>query len=228
MYSRTLHRRFLSLSSTGANVGCMQRPGARPIVIGALAGILVLAAAIVGISRSNGSHPTADPTQVATSSGTSSGSTRPAQGTTALWHDVAQCLRNHGHALADPTVSATGVPTWSGGDSGAARFKNAMRAVGFRFCRSQIEALPPQAVNPPPTPAELHNLVLFGQCMRSHGISDWPDPHADGTFPIPARVQALGKLGIMSQLRACRQYTGGHGIAISPGSVPAKSGEASG
>ena len=206
----------------------MQRPGARPIVIGALAGILVLAAAIVVVSQSNGSHPTADPTQVATSSSTSSGSQTAAQGIAALWHDVAQCLRNHGYALPDPTVSATGVPTWSGGDSGAARFKNAMRAVGFRFCGSQIEALPSQAINPPPTPAELHNLVLFAQCMRSHGISDWPDPHADGTFPIPTRVQALGKLGIMSQLRACRKYTGGHGIAVSPGSVPSKGGKASG
>jgi hypothetical protein len=125
-------------------------------------------------------------------------------------------------------VSATGDPTWSGGNSDATRFKRAVAAVGFKFCRSQLEALPPQVINPPPTPAELHNLVLFGQCMRSHGISDWPDPHADGTFPIPTRVQALGKLGIMSQLRACRRYTGGHGIAISPGSVPAKSGEASG
>jgi hypothetical protein len=212
----------------GANVGCMQRPVARPIFIGAAAGLVILAAAILVILQSNGSHPAADPTQVATSSSTSDGSTRPVQGTTALWHDVAQCLRNHGYALADPTVSATGDPTWSGGESDARRFKNAVAAVGFKFCKSQLEALPPQAINPPPTPSELHNLVLFAQCMRSHGISDWPDPYADGTFPIPTRVQALGKLGMMSQLRACRQYTGGHGIAVSPGSVPSKGGKASG
>jgi hypothetical protein len=226
--SRTLHRRFLALSSPAVIVERMQRFRARPVVIGAVAAIVVLAAVILVISHSDDAHPAADPTQVATSSGTSSGSTRAAPGTTALWHDVAQCLRNHGSALADPTVSATGVPTWTDGNAGAVRFKNAMRAVGFKFCKSQLDALPAQATDPPPTPAELHNLVRFAQCMRSHGISDWPDPHADGTFPIPARVQALGKLGIMIQLRACRQYTGGHGIAVSPGSAPSKGGKASG
>jgi len=24
----------------------------------------------------------------------------------------------------------------------------------------------------------------FSQCMRQHGLSDWPDPKADGSFPI--------------------------------------------
>ena len=190
-------------------------------MIGAVAGLLVLAGVVAVVSHIDGSQPAADPTQVTQVDKSSGGSTRPVQGATALWHDLAQCLRDHGYALADPAVSATGVATWSGGSSGAVRFKNAMRAVGFKLCGAQIDALPAQALNPPPTPAELHNLVRFAQCMRSHGISDWPDPHADGTFPLSTRLQALGKRGIMSQLRACAKYDADRGIAISPGLIPA-------
>ena len=31
-------------------------------------------------------------------------------------------------------------------------------------------------------------MVLFSRCMREHGLSDWPDPRTDGTFPLNQRL----------------------------------------
>jgi hypothetical protein len=29
----------------------------------------------------------------------------------------------------------------------------------------------------------------FAQCMRGHGIQDWPDPDAQGRFHLPSSLQ---------------------------------------
>jgi hypothetical protein len=50
----------------------------------------------------------------------------------------------------------------------------------------QLAALGNQNRNPDPTPnaSDLPKLRQFAACMREHGLPDWPDPNADGTFPI--------------------------------------------
>jgi hypothetical protein len=93
--------------------------------------------------------------------------------------------------------------------------------VGEQTCAAEFRALPPQAVSPPPTQAELHGLVLFAGCMRAHGIADWPDPNSRGAFPLNARLLALGKRGTINEMLACKQYLPGSGISIDG---PAKNG----
>lgn len=39
-------------------------------------------------------------------------------------------------------------------------------------------------------PAQQRELLKFVQCMRSHGVADFPDPNGQGAFPS-AEVQAL-------------------------------------
>jgi hypothetical protein len=136
------------------------------------------------------------------------------QNLTRLGHDLAQCLRAHGYRqIADPVVTSDG-----GLDFGSQgnQIKSAMRALG-RACHAQATALKGPGRRPP-TPAELHQLVLFAQCMRQRGVPDWPDPRPDGTFPLNQRLMQIGKRGLLGQLGACRHLNPEKGIPASPSS----------
>lgn len=130
----------------------------------------------------------------------------------AVWAQWVQCAHHHGYpTLRDPRLNADGSPNF--GSQG----NIAKRAIaGLTACKSILRKLPPSSLNPAPTPAQLHKLVQFSQCMRHHGLPDWPDPNADGTFPLPPRIIQLGKLGIARQLQACAKYYSG-GISVSHG-----------
>jgi hypothetical protein len=44
----------------------------------------------------------------------------------------------------------------------------------------------PQAVaSPPVSQAQFQQLVKFAECMRAHGLTNWPDPGPDGSFGLP-------------------------------------------
>jgi hypothetical protein len=81
-----------------------------------------------------------------------------------------------------------------------------------RACRSIFERLPASAredadgdTERPPT--DIQGLLRFAQCMREHGMPEWPDPKADGTFPFRGTVlEREGKSPRMIAAgRACRQ-----------------------
>jgi hypothetical protein len=132
-------------------------------------------------------------------------------------HDLAQCLRSHGYPqITDPVVTSNGDLDF--GTHGA-QIKAAMRALG-RACRPQATALKGPD-RQPPTPAELHQLVLFAQCVRQHGVPDWPDPRPDGTFPLNQRLQHLDKRRFVTQVAACNHLTPDKRIAVSPSSSTA-------
>jgi hypothetical protein len=119
-----------------------------------------------------------------------------------LWHEFAQCLRRHGHPeFADPMVASDGRVTFA---RQSRDIKKAIRTLGRTACRREFATLEGPPAEPPPTPAELHRMVLFSRCMREHGLSDWPDPRADGTYPLNQRLVRAGKRGILDQLAACR------------------------
>jgi hypothetical protein len=73
----------------------------------------------------------------------------------------------------------------------------------------------------PPTADALGRAVRFSQCIRKHGVPDWPDPHPDGTYPLNQRLRQAGKGGILPGLEACRSLNPDAGIQISPSSPPA-------
>jgi hypothetical protein len=130
-----------------------------------------------------------------------------------LWHEFAQCLRRHGHPeFADPTVASDGRVTFP---SRSGDIKAAIRTLGRSACRREFAALQGPPAEPPPTPAELHRMVLFSRCMRDHGLSDWPDPRADGVYPLNQRLMRAGKRGILDQLAACRHLDPGGRIRTS-------------
>jgi hypothetical protein len=189
-----------------------QRRTRRRIALGVTAAVTVCAiVAVTALIRSSGSNP---PTAPAAPAQARSGH----ENVKLLWHDLAQCLRTHGYPqIADPTFLANG--DMSFGAQGL-QVKNAVQAVGRTACRAQFAAVEGPAANPPPTADELHRMVLFSRCMRQHGIPDWPDPRADGTYPLNQRLMQVGKRGILTQLVACRNIDPGRGIAVSSSSLP--------
>jgi hypothetical protein len=204
----------------------MTRIPKRPVIAGALTGSAGLVALILGLSFSGGSGATAGTTTAPATGTTSGGKTAARSGPQVSaaegWHNLAQCFRDHGYAIADPIVNADGTSSWSSSTGPPPQeVRNAERAVGEQTCGAEYRALPRQAVNPPPTQAELRRLVLFADCMREHGIADWPDPNAEGAFPLNARLLALGKRGIIDEMLACKQHLPGNGISIAG---PKKSG----
>jgi hypothetical protein len=198
----------------------------RPVIVGAVIGAAGLAALLLALSLSGGSDPTAAATTpgttttsspaAAATSGRKGSGRRPTVSAAQAWHNLAQCFRSHGYAIADPTVNADGTSSWSSSTGPSREVRNAERAVGKRTCEAEYRAFPSQVLHPPPTQAELHSLVLFARCMRDHGIADWPDPNARGAFPLNARLR-VGKGGTKNGVIACERHLPGDGIAIADG-----------
>jgi hypothetical protein len=130
---------------------------------------LALLAAACGPAAS--SHVAQLGTSTSQSSSPSSGSTHER----ALAYS--RCMRSNG-VLGYPDPDSSGGTdktkvTAARADVGSSRFDGAQDA-----CR---HLLPPSS--PGPTPAEvqqaMNGMQKFARCMRSHGVSDWPDPHPD-------------------------------------------------
>ena len=157
----------------------------------AFAGVAALIiVAVVLAMRSGGSAPSATPA-------TQSQSTGPRT----LWHAFAQCLRTHGYPrIADPSFRANGDATFGDQED---QVDLASRALGGTTCRTQLAAVRSPAGHRAPSAAERRRMVRFARCVREHGTPDWPDPRADGTFPLPARLRQAGKGLFTSQLAAC-------------------------
>jgi hypothetical protein len=98
----------------------------------------------------------------------------------AAWRELIQCVRTHGMPnLPDPHVDSNGEPHWPGGEP-----PEPPQSVQ-RACRPAFEKLAAATADRQPVgPADVPALLRFARCMREHGMPDWPDPKADGTFPL--------------------------------------------
>ncbi|MBL7489979.1 hypothetical protein I6A60_35685 [Frankia sp. AgB1.9] len=124
-----------------------------------------------------------------------------------------QCMRAHG--LADfPDPGSDGEIQLDIGPGSDLDQKNPKFQAADGACKS---LLPGHGV--PPTGAKAANLQ-YAKCMRTHGISDFPDPAADGTLQLQA--QPGGDLDpndprFTAANEACQQYLlgGGQGGGLS-------------
>lgn len=136
--------------------------------------------------------------------------------TVAILRRLTQCIRQHGV----PNFPDLAYDPQTGGWNPPPHTPKPPPST-LNACRSIADRLPPKGGNqPPPTAAEMARLRQFAGCMRQHGIQDWPDPNADGAFPLPPRLLRAGKGPIRSQLQACQRYfpASGH-IQIASGSA---------
>lgn len=99
----------------------------------------------------------------------------------------AACARAHGQPdFPDPVYPADAQP--SGLTWGFHLFDRAGKpALGqaTQVCADVTAQVPPAPdALKPPSATTLAQMRQYAQCMRQHGMSDFPDPKADGTFPI--------------------------------------------
>jgi hypothetical protein len=105
--------------------------------------------------------------------------TTGSQDTAALVREWVRCMRVNGASnLPDPRIDADGRPRFPEGTP-----EPPERAL--RACQPIVNRLPAamrgEESGPPP---DLPALVRFAGCMRDHGLTDFPDPKADGIFRL--------------------------------------------
>ncbi|MFI6316846.1 hypothetical protein ACIBG8_04970 [Nonomuraea sp. NPDC050556] len=132
----------------------------------------------------------------------------PSQGNElAAFRALAQCYRAHGVPnFPDPVVDAQGEIKID--------FPAQVPAAAKTACRSIEEGLPARAGQKPLTAEEVAALRKLAQCFRDHGVADWPDPDAAGTFHVNQRIQELGKQAWLPARDACKQYFVAKGLRM--------------
>jgi len=168
--------------------------------------LTLIAATTIGILSACGSQPAQAET--------------PAQ----IWHDVVQCARAHGMPnLPDPTIDSKGQAHFP---PGVPQPPQATRQA----CQSIYNRLPASVRNDSAPAPDIAMETRFAQCIRTHGVSDWPDPNADGSYPLTPDLgyavkhvinsQGAGQSGtIYYRLKAawdaCRAYNSSGTISVS-------------
>jgi hypothetical protein len=129
-----------------------------------------------------------------------------------IWHELVVCARAHGMPnMPDPTIDS----------QGQARFPQGTPTpppATRQACQSIYNRLPASVRNS--APPDITMEIKFAQCMRSHGLTDWPDPNANGDFPLPLDLRSSLKSGplwtrIKAAWDACRAFNPSGGISVS-------------
>jgi hypothetical protein len=150
-------------------------------------GLAALAAATVIGLAACGSSGSPHVASLSNSSGHGSGSgstttTLPKGSATQLLDEWAACMRSHGDPnQVDPTIDANKVihitfPASAAGN-GPAGFGKGSNDPCSAYLTAASTALRGGKPLPKPDPAKLEK---FSQCMRAHGIPDFPDPSSGG------------------------------------------------
>ena len=61
---------------------------------------------------------------------------------------------------------------------------------------------PTNNASPPVPQARFQQLVRLAECLRQHGVPNWPDPDPDGSFPLPPSLLTKTP-GYLQATRAC-------------------------
>jgi hypothetical protein len=169
----------------------------RPAVI-ATAGLALLASGCGGSPESHVAQLRSTTTQTSTSSSNTAAASTQGNGQLAF----ARCMRSH-------RVPNYPDPTRSG------LVKESLQQLGvsssrFQSASSDCNHLLPSGGSGP-SPARVQQVraqgLEFSQCVRSHGVPNFPDPGSDGRIPDPATVginQGSPKFEAANQ--ACRKY----------------------
>jgi hypothetical protein len=168
----------------------------RPALAVALAGLMALISGGCGSSASSATRAPAD-----TSNGASAGTTTGSSTTTLTAQEkavkFAECMR------------ANGVPHFPDPDSkGAVNFGvDVTRDVWLKAIDACKALKPPGALSSKRTPKEQATSLRFAQCVRDHGVKDFPDP-VNGeplidTYKIPSSNRPGGMTILNAATHAC-------------------------
>jgi hypothetical protein len=160
---------------------------------------LLAVLALAGCSGHPGVNPSASPSALSHDQ------------TLALGRQAAQCFRDHGIPdFPDPIIDQNGQLTLPPSDSDHVKQELNANPQAQQACQPILDRLPIGHTSGPGqySQEDLANLLKFAQCMRHNGIPEWPDPKADGSFPIAGTpLETEGKSPrFLSARNACKQF----------------------
>jgi hypothetical protein len=148
-----------------------------------LASAAILAGALAGCSAAAGGTTSA--------SGTSSST--PDDETMA----IVNCYRAHGDPSFPDPVYDPGDGRWHFAISPGSAPASTQQACQHLF--------PSSNASPPVPQAQFQQLVRLAECIRQHGVPNWPDPDPDGSFPLPPSINPKDAAGQAAGI-ACKRY----------------------
>lgn len=110
--------------------------------------------------------------------------------------DYARCLREHGADVPDPTFDQDGSAHWG------STIKS-LPAAQTQPCDPILQRLSAFGRKPGTGPSAVPAMTRFSQCMRRHGMPDWPDPDPDGSG-FPTRSDPRLDPAFQPAMDACR------------------------
>jgi hypothetical protein len=140
----------------------------------------------------------------------------------AIGKEVVQCMRDNGLPdMADPYVEA-GKLKLAEADQAAmeGKYSDEQLESAREACQDVYDKVPQGAIEQDgkdadvaaPGPEDIPALTQFAQCVREHGIAEWPDPNSEGQFPVGG-TSVEGKPseipGLEAAFEACRQHWDG-------------------
>jgi hypothetical protein len=126
------------------------------------------------------------------------------------------CMRSHGvpnfpdpgstgQIRLDPRKLAE-----SGIDVDSPRFKRAARAC------LRLQPKGARATARQPTAAQQQAMLRFAQCMRSHGVPNFPDPQPGGALDLAQKVAAPNSPQVKATEHTCRNFVPDAPIPAAP------------
>jgi hypothetical protein len=140
------------------------------------------------------------------SAGASPGASGRTQRVLDIGRRFSQCARQHGYPnFPDPEIDR-GELSFPGGADIKPQVAKVLEVPECKAIMNESLTLDNRNSTPTPSAADLAKMRRFAQCMREHGIPEFPDPKADGTFPIIGTPleNAGGSARVMSALDACK------------------------
>src|SRR5215472_9777367 len=115
---------------------------------------------------------------------------------THAWLAFAACMRAHGANLPDPSFDRNGNPQWSVNPK-------TLPQAAVMACQADLQAVSGGSSDQAPTAAELAQLTRFAQCVRQHGLPNFPDPNPQtGSFDGVDKTSPA----LRTAAQACQQY----------------------
>jgi hypothetical protein len=178
----------------------------RPLVALALAGLIGLISAGCG---SNASSETGTAGSTGTASSASSTGTASSAGTTSSGADKKLTKQEKAVKFAE-CMRANGVPHFPDPDpNGDSNFGvDVTREVWLKAIDACKALKPPGALSSKRTPKEQSASLRFAQCVRDHGVKDFPDPVNGEPLIDTYKIPSSNKPGGMTILNAATQACG--------------------
>jgi hypothetical protein len=112
-------------------------------------------------------------------------------------------MRSHGAQISDPTLNAQNQPQFN--QTQLAGIPETVKKAARQACQSIIANV---QGNGPTKSVDPKKAVTIANCMRAHGIADFPDPDpSTGALVLPVSVQS--EPGYPAAYQACT--SGGNG-----------------